>query len=162
MSTLSSEQYEAVGKLALAFNNVEAVIDEYLPLIIGAPEWRVAEFVAGRDEGFNRKAGRLAMVVRLIAEHFAPLGYITDSITNLLKEATTLATNRNQYVHALVVFDFKKNETKIRKRVQKVDREEVLNETGVIALATQAHDLASRLDNELANLLSELVDLRPK
>ncbi len=159
---MSSEQYEAVGKLVLAFNSVEAVIDEYLPYVIGAPEWRVAEFFAGRDEGFTRKAGRLATVVKLIADHFAPLGYVTNAIANLPEDAKTLANSRNQYVHALVVFDFRTNETKIRKRIGKVDHEEVPNAADLIALATQAHDLAMRLDNELGNLLGNLVDLRPK
>jgi hypothetical protein len=160
--TLTSKEYEAVGKLALAFNEVEAVIDDYLPSIIGAPEWRVAEFFAARDEGFVRKTDRLSAVVKRIEEHFGALRYITDAVLNLLKEAKELAARRNEYVHAVVVFDFRKNATKIKKRVEKVDREEVFDEAGVIALARQASDLAIRLDNELGNLLGPLVELRPK
>jgi hypothetical protein len=39
---LKDTEYEAIGRLALAFNEVETVIDEYCPHMLGASKWEVA------------------------------------------------------------------------------------------------------------------------
>jgi hypothetical protein len=153
---LKDKEYEAIGRLALAFNEVETVIDEYCPHILGASEWGVATALWDKKAGFDRKADRFASIVTAIAEHYGPLKGFTDPIIELLKSAKTLADKRNQYVHAVVFVNYEKNETlmMVRGNAQPCD------EVGIRTLATEAVNLADRLEQHAAELVGHLIDLR--
>ena len=153
---LTSKQYEAIGRLALGFNEIENVIDTYVPHLIGAPEWEVAELLADPGADFERKANRLVRIVGAIAEHFDLCTPRAILVRDYLKRAKELAGQRNGYVHALVIMNFRKNEAhiRVRKTVQPVD------EAAIIELAQSALELAKRLDGECAELYLQLVELR--
>jgi hypothetical protein len=58
---LKDTEYEAIGRLAPAFNEVETVIDEYCPHILGASEWEVATVLWDKKANFDQKGTVLQM-----------------------------------------------------------------------------------------------------
>jgi hypothetical protein len=59
---LTDKQYEGIGRLALAVNDIEATVDIYLPFIVGAPEVGVS-FLFSEEAPLSRKLDRFKRVV---------------------------------------------------------------------------------------------------
>jgi len=152
---LTPEQYEAVGRLSLAFNELEYAIELYTAFLISTPEWSVSEKLAGQGT-FRHKAERFKDILEAIGQEHPILFPRTEELTGLVKQAQALAKERNRYVHALVVHDFQHNTTHLRGR--RGDFE--CNETEVIFLASSADALSFQIANEGSALHEALVDLR--
>ena len=92
---LTPSQYEAVGRLTLAFNDIEFVIETYTAFLIGSPEYAVGEWLA--EQGlFQQKADRLAGVLKSIIAERPILEPLTSAIIDQLKQARNLAEERNK------------------------------------------------------------------
>jgi hypothetical protein len=153
---LTGKQYEAIGKLALSFNEIEAVIDDFCAHLIGAAEWSVSVLIAQEQKEFSRKADRLKRIVKAIAGERPVLHPNAGAIANLLIKAKALADKRNEHVHALVVVDFRTNETRIKIRGD----ETACDEARIINWAIEASNLAKSLADECAELLGMLTEIR--
>jgi dGTP triphosphohydrolase len=154
---LKAAQYEAIGRLTLAFNEIEYVIDDWCPHFIGAAEWSVSVFLAQTENTFQHKADRFKQIIEAIAKDQPLTHPNTETIESLLKKAKCVAGNRNKYVHSLVKMDF---ETKSPKLMNK-GKETPCDERVITDLATEASYLAHHLEDECAELLAMLAELRP-
>ena len=107
MAELTEKDYEGIGRLTLAFNELEFVIEEYFARILDAPEASVSKLLAEEDQ-FSRKVARFIAVLESISEEYADqeVKVGVDIIIGFLREAKALASKRNEYVHAVVVDDF--------------------------------------------------------
>lgn len=72
---LTPNQYESIGRLALAFNEVEVIIEAYFKSILSTPEPSVALLIAEEDT-ISRKIERFTSVVRAITGEGRPAIFI--------------------------------------------------------------------------------------
>jgi len=152
---LTPQQFEAIGRLTLAFNDIEYMIEVYLAHMLGTPEWSVSVLIA-EEEQFSKKAERFKRVLRKIQEERPQIETRVTSVLGLIAKAKEVAEKRNDYVHALVVHDFATNQTKLRIR-----REEIIcDERGIIDLAMQASALAQQINTECGELHEALESAR--
>lgn len=71
---LTEKQYAAIGRMALAFNGVEAVIDSMCPQFISGPEVSIVIAAFDKDSTFSRKLERFKRILTAFIKHFQPLG----------------------------------------------------------------------------------------
>ena len=113
MPALTPQQYEAIGRLTLAFNGIEYWLESYMPYLVGVPELSVGYLML--EEGtFGRKADRFRSIIQAMGKDRPVCSNRVQALEKLLAEAKDLAQKRNEYVHALVVQDFKTKEVKLR------------------------------------------------
>lgn len=145
---LTSKQYEAVGRLALSFNEIEYCFEAYTAHLLATPEWAVSVLLA--EEGmFRQKAERFKKILKAVRAARPAFDAHIESVLTLVKRAEDLAKSRNEYVHALVVHDYSTNETKLRIR----ETETVLDEKKVNDLACLAEVLVNKFHTECGDLL---------
>jgi hypothetical protein len=139
---LTPKQFEAIGRLTLAFNELEYAVREYTPLLIGEKAPR---------SGFSDKTRflRKGLIAQDRPGWSAP-------ILEALAKAEELAKKRNGYVHALVIHDFGTNETRLRiQKRESTPRNEIPDPTAIINLSLEAHTLAAHFSVQCENLLTE-------
>lgn len=102
---ITDKEYEAIGRLALSFNEIESVLDNFSAALIGAREWKVSELLGNYRGDFGRKVDRFKGIVEAIAAERSVGAPSAHSILDLLKKAKMLAEQRNKYIHAVVVVD---------------------------------------------------------
>lgn len=112
---LTLKQYEAVGRLTLAFNDIEFVIETYTTFFIGSPEYAVSEWLAEKGM-FQQKVERLESVLKALVIERPLLESAIKTIMDHLQQAKELASQRNLYVHAMVVYNFEKDLSSLRRR----------------------------------------------
>lgn len=112
---LSSKQYEAIGRMALAFNDLEDVLETYLVALLWTHELGVSWLLA--EEGsFYQKTERVKRILREISVERQGLDARIQTIIRLLGQARGLAQRRNDYVHAMVVRDIQTKDIRLRMR----------------------------------------------
>ena len=153
---LTAKQYEAVGRLALHFNEVEYLFEVYMAHLLATPEWSVAVLFAEEGGGFARKAERFARVLNAIRKERPHLDFWIDGVIKLVERAKTLADGRNRYVHGLVIEDVAKNETRLRIRGKEMefDFQEIVN------LVNETAVLVNEFHNHLGDLIALLESAR--
>ena len=120
MAELSSEQYEAIGRLTLSFNHLESAFELYTIHVLGVQEWNVGVVIA--EEGmFRQKAERFKKVLTTIAKARPILAPQVQSIVILISKAKQLAEKRNMYVHSIVLHDMVTKQPKLRRGDHYVD-----------------------------------------
>ena len=152
---LTSKQYEAVGRLALAMNELEYSLEFYTAVLLGTPEWSVSALLAAEGM-FDQKAKRFDAVLEVISNERPLLGGQITPLREYVKKARDLAKERNRYVHALVVHDFERNKTSLRGRRENFECDEVK----ITYFADSADDLAFQIANDCGALHVNLEDLR--
>jgi len=152
---LTSRQYEAVGRLALAFNEIEWAFEMYMAHLIGAPEWSASLLFAGEGM-FRHKAERFDRLLKALAEGRPVLQAQIAPIRQWVKRAKELADRRNEYVHALVVDDFETNTTLLR--IKGIDT--VCNEDEINCLAAEAAVLVNQMHTDCGDLLVTVEEAR--
>jgi len=70
VAELTGKDYEGIGRLSLAFNELEFVIEEYFAQILDAPEASVSKLLADEDL-FSRKVIRFIAVLEAISKQHA-------------------------------------------------------------------------------------------
>ena len=84
-----------------------------MPYLVGVPELSVGYLML--EEGtFGRKADRFRSIIQAMGKDRPVCSNRVQALEKLLAEAKDLAQKRNEYVHALVVQDFKTKEVKLR------------------------------------------------
>jgi hypothetical protein len=153
---LTASQYEPIGRLTLAFNEVDFMVESYFAHFLATPEPPVSILIAGEDQIY-RKAERFRDVLKAMVAHRAELVDVAGTVIGLLETTKSLAKKRNDYVHALVVENYGTRETRIR--IKKSD-ERVCDENEIKVLETQMIQLARDLDYECFVLLQRLIEAR--
>jgi hypothetical protein len=152
---LTSTQYEAIGRLSLAFNELEYSIEFYSALLISAPEWSVSTMLAEQGH-FEAKATRLDSILQAIAGEHTELLSDCNALRDSVKRAKELANERNRYVHALVVDDLGSSDTRLRAR----GKEFVCNENEIVFLANGMSNLGFEIANQCGALHFSVDELR--
>lgn len=146
-------QYEAIGRLALGFNDLEFVFECYTAAILGARELSLA-LVVSEDGMFRQKAKRFRKVLAALAAEYPELeGDVRTVIELIVKPAEKLADERNGYVHALVVEGFRGDSPglRIRRGAQVPCDAETITRT-----ASEAAVLAARMHDTCGDLIVAL------
>ena len=152
---LTPAQYEAVGRLALQFNEIEYVFEVYLTYLLQTPEWEIAELLI--EEGtFSRKAERFVRVLKAIAKRRPETDAWIATALPLAAKAKKLAEKRNRYVHALVVDDIQTKETKLRMR----GREVICDEAEITDIVRQVQKLVDDMHAAFGDLIAVVGEIR--
>jgi hypothetical protein len=94
LNMLSQEQFAAVGRLTLAFNRVEVVIDGYAGLLLGTTEPSVARFTVEREPNVARKVSLLTGIIKaVLSEHPGLAETAGKAMIVLRKKANRLASH---------------------------------------------------------------------
>lgn len=142
-SVLTPKQFEAIGRLAFAINELEHTIAQYTPLLLG-DDPNVPEIGFTRKTQFLRKG--------LMAQDRP--GWYAE-ILRILDKAETLARKRHDYMHALVVHDFATNQARLKILNRASPRNEIPDPAAIINLASEAYALAGYFSVQCENLLTE-------
>ena len=153
---LTEKQYEAIGRLALAFNEVEYAIDSWCALFVSAPERTVSRALCHDKTSFDLKLQRFKRIMRAIVEERPALKSRIEAIDKVLTRAKQLSEKRNEYVHALVVTDFRTMETKIRVKETEIE----CDHRAIYQLAIETRVLATQLVAEFAEFVVTLEQAR--
>jgi hypothetical protein len=156
---LSQEQFAAIGRLTLAFNRVEAVIDGYAGLLLGATEVSVAGFILGREQNVDRKVSLLAGIIKAILSEHPGLAETAGKATSVLQKVKLLAERRNSIVHSLVATDQQGNAVLFNKWEKVTPNCDV---ESLDALAKDAEDLAMSINISCGDLEQQLGSKRTR
>ena len=116
---LTAKQFEAIGRVALLFNQIEWACERWYAAILGVPEMDVA--IALSEEGmFTAKVDRLTKLFSALDKQWPDIKAAVAGAKPLLTEAKALAGERNRYVHALMIFDPKTAQTRLRRKKENV------------------------------------------
>lgn len=152
---LTPQQYEAIGRFALAFNEIEYFLEAYMALFLGTPESGIAAVFAEQGMFWN-KVDRFRKVLSAIVEEYPTLARLADAVDKLAKEALNVAKKRNEYMHALAVDDPRTKQAGLRiKRTYAA-----FNETEVVILIARTEALADELNFASASVLVKLDEQR--
>src|ERR1700730_3673566 len=109
---ITAKQYEAIGRLSVAFNELELSIEVLLVHTIGSSEWSVASLI-GEGEGFARKVRRFREVLLALKKERPEFSSAIDSVVKVLQGADDVALKRNAYVHARPLYGTPVGDSKI-------------------------------------------------
>lgn len=152
---LTPKQYEAVGRLALAFNEIEYAFEVFTMHYLSAAEWDVSEILA--HEGmFRQKARRFSAILKVMAKRYSTCEPLMQEIQKWIKRAEKLAEKRNQYIHALMVPDFRTNTIRLRIGGNDVP----CDEAAIFNLALESSTLANRIMTDCSELLVMINEIR--
>jgi hypothetical protein len=112
---LTSAQFEAIGRLTLVFNEIELLFESYMAAVLTPTELRLGSTV-GQEGTCNQKGERFKRILAGVCEEYPQLDALVNPMREKIQRARELSEDRNEYVHAIVVHDFSKNETGLRKR----------------------------------------------
>ena len=142
-SVLTSRQFEAIGRLAFAINELEHTITQYTTFLLGDdPDIPALGFT--RKTKFLRKG----LMVRDRPGWHA-------EILRTLDKADALAQKRHDYMHALVVHDFVTNQAHLKILSRASRRSEIPDPAAIVNLASEAYALAGYFTVQCENLLTE-------
>jgi hypothetical protein len=145
---LTARQYEGIGRLTIAFNEIDAVLKAYLPLVV---EYSKCTLLPPHDAPwtFHRRAVAIRMALESASAVNEIVGAYAGSIINILDMAKTIATKRNEYVHAVAFIDFTTNTRMLQMR----SGDAPPDEKQIFELANEAVFVASKLAGECEALL---------
>jgi len=145
---LTSKLYEAVGRLTILFNEIDEILNEYLPLI---PQFGRLDLPKGlgNEPTFNARANTFRRVLELASEADAIAAIHVSAILPLLDRSLQLAAKRNEFVHAVAFMDFANNERLLKTRKGVVPPDEKL----LIDLGSEAAFTARKIAVECEELL---------
>ncbi|GGG89627.1 hypothetical protein [Silvibacterium dinghuense] len=108
---LPAKQYEGIGRFTIAFNEIDQVVEVYLPLVVRYSRCTLPEIHRNTRTLHARAVG-----FRTALELASAGNEIAAGILKLLDRAEAIATTRNQYVHAVAFIDFQTNTRMLQMR----------------------------------------------
>ena len=153
---LTSEQYEAVGRLAVAFNDIEFMIEVYIANVLDTPEWKQSVFLAEREFGFAKKRTLLKNLLEIAEAEYPLLKPHIETVNLLLSKAAEIASKRNEHVHGLAVTDNISKE--VVRRYKGIEKP--CDADAIKALASEASKLAEQLNLACLEVVMRLVRAR--
>ncbi len=112
---LTARQYEGIGRLTIAFNEIDEVVKAYLPLVVqySKSSGPVPQNVLGT---FHRRAVAFRKVLESASVINELAGADAGSTLHVLDMAEEIAAKRNEYVHAVAFIDFTTNTRMLQTR----------------------------------------------
>jgi hypothetical protein len=103
MDELTSEQYEAIGRLAVMFNEIDWSLDVYLGMVINPFSEEIGEVVLNQFRSASQKWQLLDAFAVHIRKRCRPLAAECDRVRDAIKEVEMVSRTRNQLVHSRAV-----------------------------------------------------------
>lgn len=157
---LTPKQFEAIGRLTLAFNELEDIIEAYYASLLGTPEYSVALAIA-EEEFFAKKIEKLRTVAKAYSDAYpeSDISKQAKVVFELLSKAQSIGKRRNEYVHAKVMAAGPDGETrlKIKRSIEKT-----CNELEILALVGEISNLLEPLSHECFELLEAILCARER
>lgn len=104
MDELSSAQYEAIGRLAISFNEIEWYVDRYLPVFMTEDE-EIGEIIVNQFRSVSQKWSLLAQIVKHLKARHSRLSEKGEGLLKSINQLNEVPKRRNELVHAMVVKD---------------------------------------------------------
>lgn len=145
---LTSQQYEAIGRLTVFFNAIDDVLTGYLPLIPRAGDFEPPPGLGG-ERNFRGRVAALERILEIASAKDQVAAIHAVGIITLLKRAAEVSAKRNEMAHAVVLNDFATNTSYLSTRKGLV----VPDERAITDLAGQALWLAQQLAEQCEELL---------
>lgn len=153
---LTEQQFALFGRFAFAFNELEFLLPEYLELMLGTPELAVATELV-KEQLFWKKVDRFKKVVQAIGTDRPVLRSKTDEATVIANRATTLAKERNKYIHAVLLSaDSRTGQARLLLK----GNETPFNEAEVKSLIAKTESLVEALSEVCLDLIHLLEEQR--
>jgi hypothetical protein len=153
---LTAKQYEAIGRMTLAFNGIEQLLDMYLPDILGNPEPSVAYLVAEKQHSATRKMDFLRELLEVICGDRPTVQAEAATVRDLLEKTKEFGRRRNEYVHSYAFIDYKARKRMLRSKKEVIE----CNEKDITDLATEMDDITVPLSQALHKLMTVLIKVR--
>jgi len=152
---LSPRQYEAIGRLTVAFNEIDAVVEAYLPLI---PQFGgfTAPAGLGRERSFSHRLRTFRKVLELASDGDPVAGAYCGGISQVLDKCEKVSVKRNEYAHGVAIIDFVRNKTLLKTRSGDI----APDEKSIVESAAEAAFWASRLADECEELLRHYLQIQ--
>jgi hypothetical protein len=98
---LTAKQYEAIGRFTIAFNEIDQVVEVYLPLVVKYGQCTLPA-LPHKPQTFNARARAFRTALEL-SSTCKEIAACATCVIKLLDRAEAIAITRNQYVHAVAV-----------------------------------------------------------
>jgi hypothetical protein len=152
---LTEKEFAAIGRLTIAFNEIDETVAVYLPIILQTPEPGVAVLIAESDS-FRKRADLCRNVLDAIARERPAAETLINIVRQLLKRSIEISQKRNQIVHSVESINYAKNERMLRSRKSVLP----INAQDISDLGNEAFNIAYQLIAQFEELASFLKTLR--
>jgi hypothetical protein len=99
---LSKDQYEAIGRLAIAVNEFEAVIDACLEQFVFAKIGSIGALAFNENRGISQKRDLLAAIAKSLIKSHPSVKTKAEALLTALPRCKDLIAKRNSVVHAQI------------------------------------------------------------
>jgi hypothetical protein len=112
---LTTKEYEGIGRFTIAFNEIDQMVEVYLPLVVKYARYTLPA-VHRKPRTFHARAAAFRAALELASASNEIAGAYASGIFKLLDRAEAIAATRNQYVHAVAFIDFETNTRMLQMR----------------------------------------------
>ena len=150
---LTAKQYEGIGRFTIAFNEIDQVVEVYLPLVVKYSQCTQA--VHRNPQTFHARAVAFRIALELASAGNEIAAAYAAGILKLLDRAEAIAATRNQYVHAVAFIDFQTNTRMLQMR----NGDAAPDEKQITDLAMESAWLARHFADECEALLRMYIEI---
>ena len=147
---LTAEQYQAIGRLTIEFNDLEFAVEISIANLIGTEQWSQSLFLAEREFGFDRKCQLFIGLLKVLEDDDSSLSQGVKDIRKHIDQALLIAKKRNSCVHGMALSQTQGKKFKMRHRGE--DREYDADE--IKQIADEANSLFERFVEDFSDFLA--------
>ena len=103
MPAITSAQYEAIGRLAMATNDIDDYLDALLDHFLSTKIALVGRVCLGETRFVGDKHRLLRVIIRELANKFAAIQPFATPVNSTLDEVKALLDQRNRIIHGKVI-----------------------------------------------------------
>ena len=151
---LTAKQYEGIGRFTIAFNEIDQIVEVYLPLVVKYSQCMLPA-VHRNPRTFHTRAVAFRTALELASAGNEIAAVYAAGILKLLDRAEVIAATRNQYVHAVAFIEFQTN----RRMLQMRNGDAEPDEKQITDLAMESAWLARHFAEECEALLRTYIDM---
>jgi hypothetical protein len=151
---LTAKQYEGIGRFTIAFNEIDQVVEVYLPLVVKYSECTLPT-VHRNPRTFHARAVAFRTALERASAGDEIAAAYAAGILKLLDRAEAIAATRNQYVHAVAFIDFQTNTRMLQMR----NGDAAPDEKQITDLAMESAWLARHFAEECEGLLRMYIEI---
>jgi hypothetical protein len=153
---LSPEQYEAIGRLTVGFNDVDYMIECCIISLPDEVEQADVRECLREQVGFERRKKVLVERLNVIMKEFPKLKGRVNSLRALIGAASALSRKRNEHVHGVIFRRVNTQHILARYRGE----EKPINAAAIRRLAAETETLFHKFIDEYSHLSEELRQAR--
>lgn len=151
---LTAKQYEGIGRFTIAFNEIDQVVEVYLPLVVKYSQCTLPA-VHRNPRTFRARAVAFRTALELASAGNEIAAAYATGILKHLGGAEAVAATRNRYVHAVASIDFQTNTRMLQMR----NGDAAPDEKQIKDLAMESAWLARHFAEECEALLRTYIDM---